>query len=70
LAISKYHDIYNKEDEYAVYHGDDPVLETLKIKLPSVESFYGKSWDEAVQLIDGYGLHPKTFKTLSAERRG
>lgn len=62
MAISKYHETYKREDEYAVYHGDDPVLETLKVKLPSVESFYGKPWDEAVQLIDGYGLHPKNQK--------
>ena len=42
-----------------MYHEHDPILETVKVKLPTVESFYGKEWDEAVQLIDGYGLHPK-----------
>jgi len=62
LATSKWHSEYKREQEYAVYHEHDPILETIKIKLPSVESFYGKDWDEAVQLIDGYGLHPKNQK--------
>ena len=62
LAISKYHTDYKKEDEFAVYHGDDPILETIKLPLPSVESFFGQPWDEAIQLIDGYGLHPKNQK--------
>jgi hypothetical protein len=56
---SKYHDIYQKEDLVAVYHNDDPILKTIEVPLPSIESFFGKPWDEAVKLIDGYGLHPK-----------
>jgi hypothetical protein len=59
---SKYHDIYQKEDTVVKYHNDDPLLKTIEIKLPTVESFYGMPWDDAVKLIDGYGLHPKNQK--------
>jgi hypothetical protein len=59
---SKYHDLYQKEDTVVKYHNDDPLLKTVELKLPSVESFYGMPWDDAVKLIDGYGLHPKNQK--------
>lgn len=59
---SKYHDLYQKEDTVVRYHNDDPLLKTIELKLPSVESFYGIPWDDAVKLIDGYGLHPKNQK--------
>ena len=59
---SKYHDIYQKEDTVVKYHNDDPLLKTIELKLPSVESFYGMPWDDAIKLIDGYGLHPKNQK--------
>ena len=59
---SKYHDIYKKEDTVVKYHNDDPLLKTIELKLPSVESFYGMPWDDAIKLIDGYGLHPKNQK--------
>lgn len=59
---SKYHDLYQKEDTVVRYHNDDPLLKTVELKLPSVESFYGMPWDDAVKLIDGYGLHPKNQK--------
>lgn len=59
MALSKHHSKYLKEDEYVVFHADDPDLPTISVKLPSLESFFGCSRDEALQKVDGYGLDPK-----------
>lgn len=52
-------DLYVREDIEVRYHTDDPDLPETIIKLPSLESFYKCSWDEAIKKVDGYGLHPK-----------
>lgn len=68
MSESKYHHLYVKEQEYIEYNKSDKLLSgdrgehTITIKLPTVESFYGKPWDEAIKLIDGYGLPPNEQK--------
>lgn len=55
---------YHKEDMEIVFHEEDSVLDTIKIKLPSLTEFYSKflkrevSWEEAITYVDGYGLDP------------
>ncbi len=51
-------ELYIREDQYAVYHEHDPDIPTVRIKLPSLEEFYGLPWEEAIKRVDGYGLHP------------
>lgn len=58
MSLSKYHSQYVPEDSFAEFHQYDDSLPLIKIPLPSVESFYGLPWDEAIQKIDGYGLDP------------
>jgi len=59
MALSKYHDEYLKADEYAIFHLEDSDLPTVKIKLPTLESFYDLPYDEALQQVTGYGMAPK-----------
>jgi len=59
MSQSKYHKDYVREDAYASFHISDPDLPDMHLPLPSVESFYGLPWDEAIQKVDGYGLSPK-----------
>jgi len=57
--------LYRKEATHFHANLDDPDLggkNAIRIDLPSVESFFGKEWDEAIKEIDGYGLHPKNQK--------
>ncbi len=56
---------YEKPDDVAVFHDNDDVLDRYEIPLPKLEEFFSKhlerevSYDEAITLIDGYGL-PKS----------
>lgn len=63
--MSKYHDQYKREQQYIMYNLDDPDLggdNAIKVELPTLESFYDMPWDEAIKLVDGYGLDPKDQK--------
>jgi hypothetical protein len=59
---------YEKEEEFVLCNEKDPDLggkdgrHAIRIDLPTVESFYGKPWEEAIKLIDGYGLPPENQK--------
>lgn len=56
---------YKREQEYIIYNYDDPDMggvNAIRVDLPSVESFYDMPWDEAIKLIDGYGLPPEQQK--------
>lgn len=61
MEKSRYHEFYTKEDEYATFHHLVPeeTLPIIKIPLPTLESFYGCSRDEALQKVDGYGMSPQ-----------
>lgn len=59
MGLSKYHSEYVREDEYSIYHAEDPDIPTIQVKLPSLESYFGLPWDEAIQKVDGYGLPVK-----------
>jgi hypothetical protein len=64
----KYLELYKREQTEILYNQDDPSLggrngeHPIRVKLPTVESFFGKPWEEAIKEIDGYGLHPKNQK--------
>jgi hypothetical protein len=58
----KRHATYKEEDKFIVYHDGDGTAPTTKIELPTLESFFDTEWDEAIKLIDGYGLQPKDQK--------
>jgi hypothetical protein len=66
--ISQYHDLYVKELTEVKYNEHDRTLGgengefAIVVKLPTVESFYNLPWDEAIKLIDGYGLPPHKQK--------
>lgn len=58
--------LYKKEsDTISVHHYPEfpewaeQDVKPLHIQLPTIESFFGVSWEEGIKKIDGYGLHPK-----------
>lgn len=59
---------YVKEQEIVLFNQYDRDLSgkdgkyAIRVELPTVESFYGLPWDEAIKLIDGYGLPPEKQK--------
>lgn len=55
----KFDHLYLKEDEFASFGIDDPDLPDIHVKLPDLASFYGLPYDEALKLVQGYGLDPK-----------
>jgi hypothetical protein len=60
--MSQHHEKYKKEQAHVMYNEDDPDLggeNAIRVELPSVESFFGKPWDEAIKEIDGYGMAPE-----------
>lgn len=63
--MSEYVDRYTREQKVIKYNSDDPDLSIdggIEVRLPSVESFFGKPWIEAIKEIDGYGLPPEKQK--------
>ena len=73
---SEYHDLYVREETEILYNQDDEALSgkngehAICIKLPTVESFFNLPWDEAIQLIDGYGLPPNKQKYDTYRNKG
>lgn len=68
IKKSKYHDLYEMEDEFVIFHEEESEkndLDVIKIKLPVLEEWYSEqlkrsvSRDEALTFVDGYGLEPK-----------
>jgi hypothetical protein len=64
---------YQQEDEYVIFHENDPDLDTIKIKLPRLEEWYSDvlkrpvSREEALTFVDGYGLPPEKQKFTHQE---
>jgi hypothetical protein len=58
-------DKYKQEDRIIRFHEEDRVLDTIEIELPCIEEWYSKhlgrdvTRDEALAMVDGYGLEPK-----------
>lgn len=56
---------YKQEDRIIRFHEEDRVLDTIEIELPCLEDWYSKhlgrevTRDEALTMIDGYGIEPK-----------
>ena len=68
--MSEYIEQYIKEETSIWFNDSDPDLSVdggIEVRMPSVESFFGKPWLEAIKEIDGYGLPPEKqkFETVS-----
>lgn len=65
LKTSEYEHLYSLPDKVAVFHEDDPSLDTITIDLPDLAEFYSThlgrkiEYAEAIKLVDGYGLRPE-----------
>jgi hypothetical protein len=66
--MSSFIELYEKEQTFVEYNKGDRVLsgvdgsKCITVQLPTVESFFGEKWDEAIKQIDGYGLPPHKQK--------
>ena len=63
--MSEYINQYTREETSIWYNQDDADLGIdggIEVRMPSVESFFGKPWLEAIKEIDGYGLPPEKQK--------